>query len=39
LDLLRSFNRGEGEAARDRQARMVAHRRARIPDRGVKQRA
>ncbi|WP_068013795.1 hypothetical protein [Rhodoplanes sp. Z2-YC6860] len=37
LDLLRSFNRGEGEAARDRQARMVAHRRARIPDRDVKQ--
>jgi len=36
LDLLRSFNRGEGEAARDRQARMVAHRRARIPDSGVK---
>lgn len=36
LDLLRSFNRGEGEAARDRQARMVAHRRARIPDKGVK---
>jgi hypothetical protein len=37
LDLLRSFNRGEGEAARDRQARMVEHRRARISDQRVKQ--
>ena len=37
LDLLRSFDRGEGEAARDRQARMVAYRRARIPDKRVEQ--
>ena len=37
LDLLRSFNRGEGEAASDQRARMVAYRRARVPDKGVKQ--